>query len=111
MQRQMAVGDLEQAQGVRASRSLRLELLRGLPVGLDGRLVAAQAVVAVAEQVKKVSPVMQLPGGSPQPQGPEALLRCHGSPSACSYVPFIRWCMTLIPHHGELAPPARSVVR
>jgi hypothetical protein len=47
--------------------------------------VAAEAIVAVAEQVKEVCLVMQLPSfGSP------TLLHCPGSLSACPDVPFIR---------------------
>jgi hypothetical protein len=76
IQGQVAVRDLEQAQRVRAPGALLPESLRRLPVRLDGRLVAAEAVVAVAEQVEEVSLVMQLPGVSP------TLLHCHGSPSA-----------------------------
>src|SRR5580704_1640591 len=93
VQRHVAVGDLEQAQRTRTRRTVGLESLRGLTVGLDGLLVTAQASLAVAEQVKKVGPVV--PGSSPQPQGPQALLRCHGSPSACCDVSFIRRCTSL----------------
>ena len=64
-QGQMALRYLPQAQGVRAVSSLGLESLRRLPVRLDSRLVAAQAGVAVAEQVEEVRLVMWLPSGRP----------------------------------------------
>jgi len=78
---QVTIGDLQQAQCVRAPGPLRLEFLRGLPVRVYGGLVAAEAAVAVAEQVKEVRPVLRLPGACTHPKGPKrALLRCHGSP-------------------------------
>src|SRR6476469_6896657 len=80
-QGQMALRYLPQAQGVRAVGSLGLEFLRRLPVRLDSRLVAAQARVAVAEQVEEVCLVMWLPSGRPTPGILHAVPRCHGGPS------------------------------
>jgi hypothetical protein len=77
---QVTIGDLQQAQCMRAPGALRLELLRRLPVGIYGGLVAAETAVAVAEQAKEVRPVLRLPGGSTHPKSPKALLRRHGSP-------------------------------
>ena len=54
VQGQVAARYLEQAQGVGALRSLGLGPLGRLPVGLDGRLVTAQAGVTVAEQVEEL---------------------------------------------------------
>jgi len=65
---------------MRTPGALRPELLRRLPVGVYGGLVAAETAMAVAKQVKEVRPVLRLPGGSTHPKGPETLLRCHGSP-------------------------------
>ena len=64
-ERQIAVRHLEQAQGVGALGSLGPESLGRLAVGLDRRLVTAQAVVAVAEQVEEVCLVMQPPPSRP----------------------------------------------
>src|ERR1700761_6320825 len=80
-QGQMALRYLPQAQGVRAVGSLGLECLRRLPVCLDSRLGAAQAGVAVAEQVEEICLVMRLLSGRPTPGILHAVPRCHGGPS------------------------------
>src|SRR5579864_5203962 len=74
---QMAVRYLEQAQGVRALGTLGAESLGGLPVGLDSRLVTAQAIVAIAEQVEEVGLVTRWPAGRPAPRTPQAFLHNH----------------------------------
>ena len=43
--------------------SLRPECFRGLPVGLDGRFLVTQALVAIAEQVQEVGRLVLLPSG------------------------------------------------
>src|SRR6516225_9386055 len=78
---QMAVRYLEQAQGVRALGSLGPEFLRRLPVGLDRRLVTAQAVVAVAERVEEICLVVQLSSGRPAPGIVPTFPHRHGGPS------------------------------
>jgi hypothetical protein len=98
VKRQVTIGDLQQAQCMRAPGALRLELLRRLPIGLYGGLVAAETTVAVAEQVKEIRPVLRLPGGSTHPKGPEALLRCHGSPFClCDVSPSSVGCISNSP--------------
>jgi hypothetical protein len=86
-QGQVAARYLEQAQGVGAVRLLGLESFRRLSVGLDSRLVTAQAGVAVAEQVEEVCLVMQLPSGRPTPRILHVFLRCHGGPSEDGWSP------------------------
>src|ERR1700677_2396867 len=73
--RKITVGNLVNAQRIRALRSLFLESIGGLPVSLDSRAMTAEAIVAVAEQVKEVRTVKQLPSGSP------THLHCHSGPS------------------------------
>src|ERR1700755_2184539 len=80
-ERQMALRYLEQAQGVGALGSLGPESLRRLAVGLDRRLVTAQAVVAVTQQVEEVPLVVQLPPGRPTPGILRTFLHRHGGPS------------------------------
>jgi hypothetical protein len=86
----MAVRYLEQAQGVRALCSLRPESFRRLPVGLDGRLGVAQALVAIAEQVEEVGRVMRLRPGGGSPRAWQTFLHDHGGPSGWADVPCIR---------------------
>lgn len=78
-QGKIIVRDLEQAQGVRALGPLLPEPLRRLLIGLDSRLVAAEAMVAVAEQVEIVSPLMALTcdgsgPGSRSPPSPSCIV-------------------------------------
>jgi hypothetical protein len=67
LQDAMALGYLEQAQRVGTRRSQRLESLRGLLVGLDGRIGVTQAIVAITEQVKEIRLTLLLPYSSPWP--------------------------------------------
>jgi hypothetical protein len=118
VKRQVTIGDLQQAQCMRALGALRLKLLRRLPIGVNGGLVAAETTVAVAEQVKEVRPVLRRPGGNTHPKGPKALLRCHGSPFCLcdvspSSVGCIRnsppsWCRSDRAISHTIAPKCRS---
>src|SRR6266566_4859094 len=104
----MAIRYFEQAQGVGAVRSLGPECLRRLPVGLDGRLVTAQAMLAVAEQVEEVCLLMLPLSGRPTPRILRAVLRCHGGPSEDGWFPSVRPASVTNLSTMLISPPPRE---